>query len=71
MLNPKGECSAPAIEPKGPVLVNEQIGQIVGGVEAIPNSWPWMVSLRNRRGRHYCGGSILNDRWIITTADCL
>ena len=45
---------------------------IVNGAEAEPNSWPWMVSLRNRaNGQHFCGGSIIDETWIITAAHCL
>jgi len=56
------ECGQPAIAPSVSV-------RVVGGVEAMPHSWPWQVSLQGRRG-HFCGGSIINDRWIATAAHC-
>ncbi|XP_039471797.1 ovochymase-2 isoform X3 [Oreochromis aureus] len=43
--------------------------RVVGGTEAMYGSHPWLVSLQNR-GSHFCGGSILSDRWIMTAAHC-
>lgn len=57
-----GECGVPAISPN--VLV-----RIVGGEDATANSWPWMVSLRTD-GDHFCGGSLVNRRWVISAAHC-
>jgi len=44
--------------------------KIVGGVEAIRGDWPWSCSLR-ANGRHICGGSLINNKWIITAAHCV
>ena len=43
--------------------------RIVGGVEAIPNSWPWIVSLQVRG--HFCGGTLIDTRHVLTAAHCL
>ncbi|CAF3340029.1 unnamed protein product [Rotaria sp. Silwood1] len=43
--------------------------RIVGGVEAIPNSWPWLVSLRVRD--HFCGGTLIDTQHVLTAAHCL
>ncbi|XP_037623636.1 ovochymase-2-like [Sebastes umbrosus] len=43
--------------------------RVVGGAEATDGSHPWLVSLQNR-GSHFCAGSILTDRWIMTAAHC-
>uniref|UniRef100_A0A1I8GFW1 Peptidase S1 domain-containing protein n=1 Tax=Macrostomum lignano TaxID=282301 RepID=A0A1I8GFW1_9PLAT len=59
--SPSG-CGRPAIPPDET--------RIVGGKEAVKNSWPWMVSLR-LFGGHFCGGSIYNANWIITAAHCV
>ncbi|XP_022788730.1 chymotrypsin-like elastase family member 1 [Stylophora pistillata] len=43
---------------------------VVGGVNAMPNSWPWMISLQ-RKGAHHCGGSLISTNWVLTAAHCL
>lgn len=54
--------------------------RIVGGKTAKPGQFPYMVSLRNlaqlncssnvTTWNHRCGGSLLNDRWILSAAQC-
>mgnify|MGYP001799723328 CR=1 FL=1 len=43
---------------------------MVGGRESQPNSWPWMADLLINGTKHYCGGSIINQKWILTSAHC-
>jgi len=44
--------------------------RIVGGREARPNSWPWQVDLLVNGTAHYCGGSLIDPSWIVTSAHC-
>ncbi|MCP3061506.1 serine protease [Myxococcus sp. K38C18041901] len=62
------------------LAVPEDMGQgaqeIVGGVEARPGSWPWIVSLQ-RGGSHFCGGSLIRvgsmqeTDIVLTAAHCV
>ncbi|XP_054136981.1 hepatocyte growth factor-like protein isoform X4 [Melozone crissalis] len=45
----------------------QQKGRIVGGQ---PGNSPWTVSIRNREGVHFCGGSLVKEQWVISTRQC-
>ncbi|XP_070247382.1 hepatocyte growth factor-like protein isoform X3 [Myotis yumanensis] len=41
--------------------------RVVGGQ---PGNSPWTVSLRNRHGQHFCGGSLVKEQWVLTSQQC-
>ncbi|XP_011706712.1 PREDICTED: trypsin epsilon-like, partial [Wasmannia auropunctata] len=46
--------------------------RIVGGEDAKVGEFPYQVSLQDKdSGYHYCGGAILTDKYVITTALCV
>uniref|UniRef100_A0A2K6FNU1 Serine protease 38 n=1 Tax=Propithecus coquereli TaxID=379532 RepID=A0A2K6FNU1_PROCO len=44
-------------------------GRVLGGVPAPERKWPWQVSV-HYAGFHVCGGSILNEYWVLSAAHC-
>ncbi|XP_074082023.1 transmembrane protease serine 12-like isoform X2 [Macrotis lagotis] len=57
-------------------LKNEiQESRIIGGHMVQSGSWPWIVSLQVMifadQFTHFCGGSLIKKKWIMTAAHCL
>jgi hypothetical protein len=52
------KCGSPAIQPIKTGM------KIVGGINARPNSWPWLVLLEinTNKGQGLCGGSLINNQ---------
>ena len=49
-------------------------GRIVGGEDVDIEDYPWQVSLQLKPeygGSHFCGGTIVNEEWVITASHCL
>jgi len=48
--------------------------RIIDGKNASCNEWPWMVGMHIYNGSHWvveCGGSLLNEHWVLTAAHCV
>lgn len=49
---------------------DQDANRIVGGITTQQGEWPWIAGLFNA-GRHICGGSLIDDRHILTAAHCV
>ncbi|CAH2308073.1 transmembrane protease serine 9-like [Pelobates cultripes] len=53
-----GKCGSPVLS-----------GRIVGGADAVEGEWPWQV-LVLYQGGFICGGSLINEQWVLGAAHC-
>ncbi len=49
--------------------------RILGGKEATPGAWPWMVAIvlrseSNLADGQFCGGTLIHPYWVVTAAHC-
>ncbi|XP_063913961.1 collagenase-like isoform X2 [Zophobas morio] len=55
------------------VQASNNNGRIIGGEESKIEDFPYMAGFYYLKDqtRHFCGGSLLNDKWILTAAHCI
>lgn len=54
-----------------PTKTLERSDRIINGHEAANGQFTYVVSLRqSQSSQHICGGAILNNRWIVSAAQC-
>ncbi|XP_052741311.1 serine protease 55-like [Bicyclus anynana] len=45
------------------------VRRIVGGMETSISMYPYNVAI-SRNGKHWCGGSIIDEQWVLTAGHC-
>ncbi|XP_050728712.1 proclotting enzyme-like [Eriocheir sinensis] len=53
------------------VLSAADVTRIVGGKPADIREWPWIAALLRRGDTHFCGGTLITNRHILTAAHCV
>lgn len=52
-------------------IVGGKQTRIVGGQDANAGEYPWMVSVQDNYGDHFCGGALIATEWVVTAAHCV
>ncbi|XP_064477371.1 mannan-binding lectin serine protease 2-like [Ornithodoros turicata] len=49
---------------------HQEHGKIIGGKDAIKGAYPWQVMFWIENRDAFCGGTLLNNQWVLTAAHC-
>jgi len=67
-------------DPEIDAVLRSELQRIVGGSQAVQGQFPFIASLKYHTGKdhsnpkyfsHFCGGSAISDRFILTAAHCM
>jgi len=54
------------------VTIASRLPYVVNGQDATVGEFPWQASLQPKgKDGHFCGGSLVSDRWVVTAAHCV
>ena len=45
--------------------------KIVGGTDTAIAAVPWQIALMDSQLQQFCGGTILNENWVLTAGHCI
>ncbi|XP_067119397.1 mannan-binding lectin serine protease 1-like [Centruroides vittatus] len=69
-INIDSVCGRPKIGQPDKRKPQVDLDKVVGGHEAKKGAHPWQVILWDPVRKTFCGGSLLNERWVVTAAHC-
>ncbi|GLV45753.1 uncharacterized protein CBL_02773 [Carabus blaptoides fortunei] len=49
----------------------DRSARIMNGLPAVPGAIPYQVSIESKAGKHFCGGSIIDEQHVLTAAHCM